>query len=272
MLNSSRKVVRITAAVLVTLLCGACGTGRRDAAAEPPQEATSPASAPQSGTRGSTRGGPVALPWVAAIVARNDTSITVATSMERVICDGEPELRPQATITHQDGTQVVISVATSTERADEEGGCAVTGDAARAFVSLQEPLGDRVLRDATTPQPHPTYYERDVPDVLADKRWSPAGGHLTVRDAGWSQRYNGPGGTMLVLNAQPTTSAQRSATIATVPVRSGQGVITSYGTTGSWTVWWEVGQATYSLSLEPPEGHGLTLKQFKRQFAGFTWS
>ncbi|MFJ6167868.1 hypothetical protein ACIQH6_22290 [Micromonospora orduensis] len=191
--------------------------------------------------------------------------------MDRAICDGEPELLPQATVTHQDGTQVVISVTMSTVRTDEKE-CPVTGDAARAFVSLQQPLGDRVLRDATTRQPHPTYHERDVPDVLADRRWDPSGGHLTSRDARWSQRYSGPGGAMLVINAEPTTSAHRSATIATVPVRSGRGIITRYGTTGSWTVWWEVGQVTYSLSLEPPEGHGSTLQQFKQQFAGFTWS
>lgn len=34
----------------------------------------------------------------------------------------------------------------------------------------------------------------------------------------------------------------------------------------------EVGQVTYSMSLEPPEGHSFTLKQFKQQLAGFTWS
>ncbi|MFG1840298.1 hypothetical protein ACGFH8_17840 [Micromonospora sp. NPDC049175] len=210
------------------------------------------------------------LPWVAAIVARDDTSITVATTLDSASC-GEPELRPEATITRQDDTEVVISVTTSIARAEEET-CAATGDDAPAFVSLREPLGDRVLRDAATPRPHPTYHERDLPDLRADKRWDPAGGHLTSRDARWSQRYSNAGGTTLVVTAQPTPGAHRSPTVATVPVRSGQGTITSNGATGSWTVWWEVGQVTYSLSLEPPEGHGLTLKQFKQQLAGFRWS
>ncbi|MGC4814802.1 hypothetical protein ACLQ29_30090 [Micromonospora sp. DT228] len=210
------------------------------------------------------------LQWVAVIVARDDTSITVATTLDSASC-GEPELRPEATITHQDDTEVVISVTMSIARAEEEA-CAATGDAARVFVSLQEPLGDKVLRDAATPRPHPTYYERDLPDLLADKRWDPTGGHLTSRDARWSQRYSKAGGTMLVVNALPTTSAHRPATIATVPVRSGKGIITGNGAAGSWTVWWEVGQVTYSLSLEPPAGHGLTLKQFKQQLASFRWS
>ncbi|MGI5525357.1 hypothetical protein ACQEUX_31065 [Micromonospora sp. CA-259024] len=209
------------------------------------------------------------LPWVAAIVARDDTSITVATGTDSAVC-GEPTRRPEATITHQDDTQVVISVTTSIVRAEEEL-CARTRDGAPAFVSLQEPLGDRVLRDAATTRPHPTYYERDVPDLLADKRWDPSGGHLSP-DERWFQSFRDPGGTMLLLNAQPTTKAHQSATIATVPIHSRQGIITSDGAASSWTVWWEVEQVTYSLSLIPPESHRFTLKQFKQQLAGFTWS
>ncbi|MEV4659055.1 hypothetical protein [Micromonospora sp. NPDC049301] len=209
------------------------------------------------------------LPWVAAIVARDDTSITVATGIDSAIC-GEPTRSPEATITHQDETQVVISVTTRIVRAEEDE-CAITGDAAPAFVSLQEPLGDRVLRDAAATLPHPTYYERDVPDLLADKRWDPSGGHVRP-DERWFQSFRDPGGTMLLLDAQPTTRAQRSAAIATFPIRSQQGIITRYGAAGSWTVWWEVGRVAYSLSLIPPESHGFTLKQFKQQLAGLTWS
>ncbi|MEV5208984.1 hypothetical protein AB0K35_16060 [Micromonospora sp. NPDC053740] len=270
MIISSRKVVRITAAVLVATLCGACGTGRRDAVAEPPQEATPSASAaPQHENRASTPDGSVVLPWVAAVVARDDTSITVATGIDSANC-GEPTRSPEATITHQDETQVVISVTTSTVRAEEEA-CATTGDAAPAFVSLQKPLGDRVLRDATTTRPHPTYFQRDVPDVLADKRWDPSGGHLRP-DERWFQSFRDPGGTTLLLDAQPTTRVHRPATVATVPIRSQQGIITTYGAPGSWTVWWELGQVTYSLSLVPPDSHGFTLKQFKQQLAGLSWS
>ncbi|MFG1893316.1 hypothetical protein ACGFIP_04860 [Micromonospora zamorensis] len=188
------------------------------------------------------------LPWVAAIVARDDTSITVATGIDSAIC-GEPTRSPEATITHQDETQVVISVTTRIVRAEEDE-CAITGDAAPAFVSLQEPLGHRVLRDAAA-LPHPNYYERDVPDLLADKRWDPSGGHLRT-DERWFQSFRDPRGTMLLLDAQPTTRAHRSATIATFPIRSQQGIITRYGAAGSWTVWWEVGRSpTHCRSYRP---------------------
>ncbi|MFE9654745.1 hypothetical protein [Micromonospora sp. NPDC006431] len=37
-------------------------------------------------------------------------------------------------------------------------------------------------------------------------------------------------------------------------------------------MWWEVGEVTYSLRLEPAEGGTFTLKQFKQEIASLRWS
>ncbi|WP_200216886.1 hypothetical protein [Micromonospora coerulea] len=285
MIIHSREVARIAAAALVAMLCGACGTGQREAA-KPPQEATSAApAAPQHESRSPTPDGPAVLPWVSAVVARDDTSITVATGIASVVC-GEPT-RPKATITYQDDTQVVISVTSSILRAEKEL-CATDGNAAPAFVSLQKPLGDRVLRDAATTRLHPTYFERDLPDLLADKRWDPSGRDLGPGESrarpgavvatgpppgGWVQSFRDPDGAVLSLDARPTARVHRPTTIGTVPIGSRRGIITTYGGPGfPWAVWWEAGQVTYSLTLTPPVGRDLPLKQFKQQLARFKWS
>jgi hypothetical protein len=206
------------------------------------------------------------LPWVSAVVAHDDTSITVATGIDRAGCK---ELsHPQATVRHQDDNQVVISVTASVVHADD---CSAAGRAVFASVSLQRPLGDRVLRDAATSRQHPTYFRSNVPDPPPNSQWGSVG-HLWTDDSWYQSFQDGPGGAEAHLQALPTAKAHpRPATIAAIPIGSRQGTITT-NAASQWVLWWEVKQVTYSLTLTPPAGRHLTLDEFKQQIARFKWS
>ncbi|MEU2611684.1 hypothetical protein ABZ570_08890 [Micromonospora sp. NPDC007271] len=207
----------------------------------------------------------VELPWASAMVARDGTHITVYGGSGDTPCK---ELRqPQATVTAQDETQVVVTVKARIVDATD---CGATGFALPLVASLRKPLGDRVLRDAATTQAPPTYFERDLPDLSSDKRWSRHPSHWMSTDPSWHQGYNGPHGSMLLLSAQPTADVSLPDPVTTVPIGSRRGTVT--GDAGrSWTVWWKVGAVTYSLRVTPPEGGRFTLTQFKQELAGLSW-
>ncbi|MET7804164.1 hypothetical protein [Micromonospora chersina] len=229
------------------------------------QRATDPVAPRQVSARETPAEAPSTLAWLSALVARDGTSVTVyaGTSAE---C--EELVQPQAAVVEQDGTRVVIAVKARTGRASD---CTTSGSVNPLVVPLPEPLGDRVLRDAATAVPPPTYFERDLPGLSSDKRWSPHPGQWASTDDGWFQGYNGPGGSHLLAAARPTAEASRPATVATLPIGAHKGVITG-GAEGSWTVWWAAGEVTYSLRLTPAEGSTFSLKQFKREMGRLNWN
>ncbi|MFU8870775.1 hypothetical protein [Micromonospora sp. SL4-19] len=205
------------------------------------------------------------LPWLSTMVARDGTAVTVYAGTGDEPCK---ELsQPQATVTEQDGAHVVIAVQARIVDASD---CTTSGSAVPLVVPLRNPLGDRVLRDAAASQPPPTYFERDLPDLLAGGRWSPHPSHWAATDQHWYQGYNGPAGSSMRLTAQPTAGADLPPTVATIPIGSRQGTVTT-SARGSWSVWWEAGEVTYSLLLMPAEGGAFTLREFKRELARLKW-
>lgn len=254
-------LVALTATVALALT-GGCSAGERmtdHAAPETPAYVTLP------DWRTTPPDAPATLPWVSAMVARNGTDITVYSGPGDAPCK---ELsHPRATVTEQDETHVVVTVQ---GRIVDAVDCAATGSALPLVVSLRKPLGGRVLRDAATALTPPTYFERDLPDLSSDQRWSPFSSHWMPTDTGWYQGYNGPKGSVLLVNARPTVQASLPEPVATLPVGSRRGTVTG-DPERSWTAWWKVGPVTYSVRLEPPEGGRFTLAQFKQELAALSW-
>ena len=251
-----RQITNVAVAVVVVpAFIGGLWFSRRATEQAVPRPSAAPTASPD---------GLATLPWASAIVASNGTDITVYTGSD-VQCK---ELRqPQATITEQNSQLVVTVKARVIDAVD----CATANTAVPLVASLREPLGDRILRDAATASTPPTYFERDLPGLRSDKRWSPFSGHWMSTDEAWYQGYNGPGGSVLIVSARRTAAVDLPAAVATLPIGSRRGTITG-NDGGSWTVWWEARQVTYSLRLEPPEGGTLTLKQFKQELARLAWS
>ncbi|MDO3701333.1 hypothetical protein Q3W71_06510 [Micromonospora sp. C28SCA-DRY-2] len=248
-----RGVLAAAVAVVLGLTAG-CG-----------QPATVEGTPGQPTTAAATSDGAGPVPWVSALVARDGTRVTVYTGPGEARCKELYE--PSATVTEQDATQVVVAVR---GRVIDSVDCAASGTAVPLVVSLPEPLGDRVLRDPATDATHPTYHERELPDLDADQRWSPYESHWMSTDEGWHRGYNGPDGSGLLLSAQPTIAASRSEAVATVRIGSRDGDVT--GQRGRWwTVWWEAGGVTYSLRLMPREGGSFTLQEFERELARLKW-
>ncbi|SCG75850.1 hypothetical protein GA0070609_5175 [Micromonospora echinaurantiaca] len=249
--------VAVLAAMATVVLGLTAGCGQRAGA-----EGTSA----QPTTAAATPDGAGLVPWVSALVARNGTAVTVYTGPGDAKCSELYE--PRATVTEQDGAQVVVAVR---GRVIESVDCAASGSAVPLVVSLRAPLGDRALRDAATGTPHPVYHERDLPDLTADRRWSPYESHWMSTDEGWHRGYNGPNGSGLLLSAQPTAAVSRPEAVATVRIGSRDGGVT--GQEGRWwTLWWEAGEVTYSLRLMPREGGSFTLAEFERELARLKWS
>ncbi|MGI5525358.1 hypothetical protein ACQEUX_31070 [Micromonospora sp. CA-259024] len=204
-----------------------------------------------------------AIEWNTAMVARDDTTITVYASPGDRPC--KELAQPQATITEQTDTSVVIAV--SGRIVDLSDCTATTGLRVPLVVSLQQPLGSRVLRDAASALPPPTFSERDLPDLTSDKRWSP---HSTHCDEGWCQGYNGPNGSVLHVAGDRRVGGERPSAVGTVSIGSRNGTITGSAAT-TWAVRWEVEDVTYTLRLSPTEGETFSLRQFRAELARLTW-
>ncbi|NES26326.1 hypothetical protein GCE86_27900 [Micromonospora terminaliae] len=209
--------------------------------------------------------GPSALPWVSAMVARDGRSVTVYAGTS---AQCKELVQPQVAIAGQDGTQVTVAVQARVLAAVD---CTTTGTAVPLVLSLPEPLGGRVLRDAASGELPPTYFERDLPGLGSDERWSPHPGQWASTDEHWYQGYNGPEGSHFTVSAGRTAEVTRPAGGAAVTIGAHDGVVTGAAGT-SWTLWWTAGQVTYSLRLTPAEGSTFTLEQFRREVARLAWS
>ncbi|MGC5306313.1 hypothetical protein [Micromonospora zamorensis] len=254
-----RWVVGTAVGVTVALaLVGGILLSRRvpdQATTQPPAANTVPAAVPPVAS---------AIGWNAALVARDDTTVTVYASLGDTRC--KDLVQPQATVTEQTDSQVVVAVSGRIVDATD---CSISGTSVPLVVSLQKPLGGRLLRDAaSTLPPPPTFSERELPDLASDKRWSP---HSSQCDEGWCQGYNGPNGSTLFAGAGRTVGGESSAAVGTVSIGSREGTITGRPES-SWQVRWEVGDVTYSLRLTPTEGETFSLKQFRAELARLRWT
>ena len=246
----------VTAAAVAVVLAGGYSAGQRMLAEPAPRVPIAPAASP---TASPTAASAPAGSWVSAMVARNDTTITVYAGAK-----GCKELdQPQARITAQDAARVTIEV---TGRVVPAGDCSTSGRAVPVVVTLPEPLGERKLVDAVRLRSHPTYFERYLPDLRSNGRWSPFGGSWQSDDVNWYGGYNGPGGSALHVRAQPSDSVRQSDPVSTVDLGPYKGTITG-NSAAMWTVWWQAGGATYSLQLLPTEGKSFTLTEFKQELA-----
>jgi hypothetical protein len=242
----------VAAAAVAVVLAGGYSVGQRMLAEPAPRVPVHPAASP-------TAASAPAVPWVSAMVARDDTAITVYAGAKQCA-----ELdQPQARITAQDAARVTIEV---TGRTVPAGDCSTSGRAVPIVVTLPEPLGERKVVDAVSLRSHPTYFERFLPDLRSDGPWSPFDGSWQSDDANWYRGYNGPGGSTLHLRAQPPASVRQRAPVTTVALGPYEGTITG-NSAGMWTVSWQAAGATYSLQLVPNEGESLTLTKFKQELA-----
>ena len=199
------------------------------------------------------------VPWVSAMVARDDTTVTVYAGAKR--CE---ELdQPKARIIAQDPARITVEVTARTIPAED---CASSGNAVPIVVRLPAPLGERTLVDAVSQGSHPTYFQRYLPDLPAGGPWKPHDGTWESDDPRWYAGFDGPGGSSIDLRAQPTELAHPGTPVGSVDIGPYHGTITG-SRSRMWTVWWQAGSATYALRLEPAEGGSFTLTEFKDRLA-----
>jgi hypothetical protein len=204
-----------------------------------------------------------AVPWVSAMVSRGGGTITVYAGAQR--CE---ELYQPVSRVREEGDRVTIEVSGRTVPATE---CAAGGNVMAIVVKLRAPLGERTLFDADG-QARPTYFERHLPELWSDRRWSVVPGlGWQSDDPTWYESYNGPGGATLALRAEPTELASQLDPVTTVDLGPYEGAIT-VNTANMYRVWWQVGPVTYSLRILPTEGASMTLTQFKKELAGLKWT
>jgi len=248
-----RMVGALTAAAVAVVLAAGYSAGQRMLADPAPGVPTLPAASP-------TPSSVPAVAWLSAMVARDDTTVTVYAGTK-----GCYQLdHPQGRVAAQDATQVTIEV---TGRVVPAGDCTTAGQAVAVVVRLSAPLNSRKLVDRVALRSHPVYYQRYLPDLRPAGRWSPFIGGWPASES-WYQGYNGPNGSTLDLRAQPSGgSVEQRVSVGTVSLGPYKGTITG-SRAGSWTVWWQARGATYSLRLTQREGASLTLTRFKQQVAG----
>src|SRR5690349_4572717 len=247
-----RMVGAVTAAAVAAVLAGGYSVSSLMFAEPAPKAPAVPAASPTAASA------PV-MPWVSAMVARDDATVTVYTGVQR--CTKLD--KPQARITAQDAARVTVGVTGRVVPADD---CSVGRIVVPVVATLPGPLGERKLVDAADQRSHPTYFERYLPDLRSDGRWSSFGGNWFSDDVNWYGIYNGPAGSELRLQAQPTESVRQRDPVSTMDLGPYQGTVTG-NSAKMWTVWWRAGDATYSLRILPAEGESLTLTEFKREVA-----
>lgn len=250
-----RTLALVAAAAVVAVVAGGVTTGRSLLAEPAPPAPIGPAAASPTASL-------PAAPWVSAMVGRDDKTITVYAGAPRCEALAAPVSRIR-----EDGDRVTIEVFGRTVPATE---CAASGGVEAITATLRAPLGDRTLVGADG-QARPTYFERHLPALESDGRWSAIGSHgWQSDDPTWYRGYNGPGGATLDLRAQPTESVSRPDPVTTVDLGPHRGAIT-VNSANMYRVWWEVGPVTYSLRVLPTEGDTITLTQFKQELARLQW-
>lgn len=255
------RLAVVASAVLVVALVG--GVGIAWAAAVGPLRGLPGASPSRS--LASVPADPTALPWGAALVARDDRTITVHAGPD----GGCQEFAsPRATVSVQDSGQVVIAVHARVVAAAD---CGVDGSV-QLTVTLPSPLGTRAVRDGSTGAVRPLFHERYLPRLPADQ-WHPVP-HVSWGGAAWDSwfsGYNGPGGTVIYFWASPTDPVTQLPVAGSVRLGTRDGVI-SGSEQALWQVVWHAGGASYCLEFEPREGTSMTLPEFRQLLTTLTWS
>ena len=205
-----------------------------------------------------------ALPWLAAIVSRDDRTVTVHTGAGPC----KQLVRPSAEATVQDAGQVVIA---AHGQVADVADCSADTDSVQLTVTLSAALGTRTVRDARTGAAATVFRERYLPRLPA-AQWSPVPVVSWSSTAvAWFTGYNGPRGAQIdltaVLKVDPDDSQD---TVTTVPLGTRQGLVSGTDKT-NWRVTWQADGATYSLRYAPVEGGGMTLDEFKQLLTTLTW-
>jgi hypothetical protein len=253
-----RTLAVVTATAVVAVVAGGFSVGQRLQAAPAPKPAASPTAAAAP-----------ALPWLGAMVARDDRTITVYARAPR--CEELSE--PRARLTEQGADRVSIEV---TARVVPAGDCTTSGDAVPISVTLDRPLGYRRVLDAVRGPTRPLYTERSLPDLRSDGRWSAVDSpQWQSDDPGWYQSYNGPDGSVLVLRAGSAGTETWNRTAGDVDFGPYKDATVTGNDAGMYAVWWydrRSGGGAYSLQIIPGEGRSITLAQFKQELNGLKWS
>lgn len=258
----------VASAALVAALLGGLAVTRAVAGGPRPQPPAGPAPsaiAPVSASGSApVSADPATQPWASAMVSRDERTVTVYTGTAR--CHDLAQARADVTV--QDATQVVIAVhARVVDAAD----CSTSGFDIPVTLTLPADLGTRAVRDGRDGGARQVYHERDLPD-LTGTGWSPIPQvSWQAGDEGWYGGYNGPGGASLQLKALPGKwSSNAGSPVTTVRLGTRQGTVT--GGPGMWKVWWQAGDAKYSLEYEPTEGGTFTLQQFTQLLGTLRWT
>lgn len=205
-----------------------------------------------------------ALPWLSAMVARDDRTITVYPAVDRC----RNVVQPQAELTTQDSGQVTIRVLGRVVEAD----CESSGMDVPVTVVLPDGLGTRAVRDAAVGASRPVFYERYLPQLPAPL-WKPVphtGWQAAVPE--WHGSFNGPNGGGIELAAWVGKPPfDMGPVLTTVRLGTRQGTVTGDGR-GTWRVSWQVKDATYDLQYLPGEGGTMNQTQFTQLLTTLSWS
>jgi len=206
-----------------------------------------------------------ALPWGAAMVSRDDRTITVHTGPGYGGC--EQFESPRATASFQDGGQVVIAVHARVVTAAE---CGVN-DSVQLTVTLSTALGTRTVRDAATGGTRPVFRERYLPQLPAGQ-WTPIP-HVSWDSTSdsWFRGYNGPQGTEINFTASPRNPVNSLPVVTTVRLGTREGIIAG-SELSVWQVIWHADGSSYRLEFVPREGDTMTLAEFRQLLTTLTWS
>ena len=253
-----RRVIGTAVGVTVALaLVGGILLSRRvpdQATTQPPGANTVPAAAPPVTS---------AIGWNAALVARDDTTITVYASLGDTRC--KDLVQPQATVTEQTDTQVVVAV---NGRIIDATDCSISGTRMPLVVSLQE-----APRRSAPPRRRQC---AATTDLLRTRAAGP-GLRQEMESTFESMRRGLVSGLQrperldAVRGCGPHGRRGIPGAVGTVSIGSREGTITG-SPERSWQVRWEVGDVTYSLRLTPTEGETFSLKEFRAELARLKWT
>ena len=260
-------VAAAASAVLVVVVLGGLGIARAVAVGPVTRPPAGPSALPAAPSLTPVPADPTSLPWGAAMVSRDDRTVTVHTGAGMHNCKRLES--PRADVTVQDAGQVVIAVGAGVAASAD---CDDAGnDSVKLTVTLPAALGARTVLDALTGVARPVYRERYLPQLPAG--WSPvpyvAWESTSVN---WLSGYNGPNGTSIQFTASPGSTVGSASDSAHKPrLGTRQGVITG-GDRGIWDVTWAADGSTYKLEFVPTEGGTMSLDEFRHLLTTLTWS
>jgi hypothetical protein len=251
-------------AVLVAMVLGGLGIARAVAGGPAPHLPAGPAGSPTVASAAPVPSGATPLPWLSAMVALDDRTITVYTGAAHC----KDVVQPRADVTAQESGQVTIRVLGRVVDAD----CASSGMDVPVTVVLPDGLGLRAVRDGTAGTSRPVFHERNLPQLPAPL-WSPVPkSSWSATTPSWEGSCNGPNGAEIDLAAWPGKPPfDLGPVVTTVPLGTRQGTVTGNGH-GTWRVSWQVQDITYYLQYLPGEGGTMTQTQFRQLLTTLTWS